>query len=113
MIYVNNDTESITIPNLLGIDVRRVRGTVINNVTNDTVIGYGTNSSENPAYLTFVFQVGWLNQFPNNEYTVSIDAYDTLNEDWIFIGKFLVQKGIADASISSFESNQEYISFEP
>lgn len=110
MIYVNNDTESITIPNLLGIDSSNYRLVLHNNVTNEEFIIDASNDSDNELYYSFVLDTSSMSQ---NEYTVSIDAYDTLNEDWIFIGKFLVQKGIADASISSFESNQEYISFEP
>lgn len=90
MIYLDNDSEYIIIPNLMGLDVRRAKGLVTNNVTNEKVIGYGTNSSDNPLYMKFVFAEGWLNQFPDNEYTVSIEAYNDITEEWEFIGKYLV-----------------------
>lgn len=105
MIYVNNDTESITIPNLLGIDSSNYRLVLHNNVTNEEFIIDASNNSENELYYSFILDTSSMSQ---NEYTIYL--YDASTQ---YLGKFLVQKGIADASISSFESNQEYISFEP
>lgn len=111
MIYLDNDSEYIIFPNLLGLDIHSVKGIIRNNVTNYTDTGYGTNSSSNPNYLKFVFQEGWLQYFPDNEYTV--DLYALIEEEWIFIGKYLVQKGISTVKNSSvFENNTTYVQFE-
>ena len=51
MIYVNNDTEYVIFPNIMDLEVERIKATITNNVTNQTVIGVGSNSSENTLYL--------------------------------------------------------------
>lgn len=113
MIYLDNNSENIIFPNNMGLEVKRARGLVTNNVTNEKLFGYGVNSSVNPLYLNFVFAEGWLQQFPDNEYTVELEAYDTINDEWIFIGKYLVQKGIKTTKDSSvFEDEVNYIQFE-
>ena len=113
MIYVNNDTEYVIFPNIMDLEVGRIRATVTNNVTNQTAIGIGSNSSENPLYLKINIQAEWLNQFPNNEYTVKLECYDKELEEWIFIGNYLVQKGIESVKNSSvFEDDVNYIQFD-
>lgn len=97
----------------MGLDVRRVKGLVTNNVTNAKTTGYGTNSSDNQLYLKFVFAQGWLEQFPDNEYTVEIQAYNQETNEWIFIGEYIVQKGIqTHKDTSVFEDEVNYIQFD-
>lgn len=113
MIYVNNDTEYVIFPNIMDLEVERIKATITNNVTNQTVIGVGSNSSENTLYLKINIQAQWLEQFPDNEYTVKLESYDKELEEWIFIGNYLVQKGIASVTNSSiFEDEVNYIQFD-
>ena len=111
MIYVDNNSEYVIFPNLMNLEVNRIKGIVTNNVTNQSVIGYGSNSSDNELYIKVNFAEGWLEQFPDNEYTVELFAIID-NEDQP-IGQFLVQKGInTTVKRDVFENDVTYIQFD-
>ncbi len=111
MIYVNNDSEYVIFPNVHLLEVHRVRAKIVNNVTNTEVIGFGSNSSTNGFFLKFVFQSGWLEQFPDNEYTVYLEIPDD-NDGYISIGSYLVSKGIVEKQEKTYyEKDTEYIQY--
>lgn len=102
MIYLDN--ENIILPNLLNVDSSSYVIILKNNVTNEIITLDASNNSDNELYYQFQIDASSMAQ---NEYTISL--YDDSSQ---FLGEFIAQKGINDASIKSFNNDVEYIVFE-
>lgn len=102
MIYLNN--ENIIIPNLIGIDSSNYTLVLKNNVTNEEFTLDASNISGNELYYSFNIDSSSLS---SNEYTLHV-----YNDASVYLGEYLVQKGINKIQKQSFNNNVEYIVFE-
>lgn len=102
MIYLDN--ENIVIPNLLGIDSSNYRIVLKNNVTNEEFSLDVSNLSDNELYYTFNIDSS---RMASNEYTMHL--YDDAS---VFLGEYLLQKGINKMQKQSFDHDTEYVVFE-